>query len=57
MDEKPRLFEVDGDDLFHIVAREKAGEFIILSMDVGPKNSHYTVHVRYPEPRQAELIK
>lgn len=42
--------------LFDIAAREKSGEFEILSWEVGPRNAQYKVRVRWPTEKQQELL-
>lgn len=59
--EHPDTLETFGAGLFDLCARERTagnphGEFEILSMDWGPRNAQYKVHVRWPAEKQQELI-
>lgn len=62
-DERPIEFHILGHEIESYVTRANAGEFTILSMDAGSTdgiakhNGHYTLHVRYPKPRQAPLLE
>lgn len=50
-----RIMFCVGDELHPLCERIKSDKGDILSMKVGPKNSDYTLTVRYPEAQQ-ELI-
>ena len=49
-DPRPRYFDCQGLELLEYCARDRAGEFIIEEIIIGPGNADYRLKVRYPKP-------
>lgn len=50
LDPRPRLFECWGDGLLELIARDRAGEFVLYWIERGQSNAHYVCKVYYKNP-------
>lgn len=54
-DPRPRVLQAEGQAVLEIFARDRAGEFEVWAIDIGPRPGQYTCHLRYRKEYHAQL--